>query len=199
MRNRGKPTSENSDVGQSEVSRSLPLLRALLLLLLLVAHLLQLLEHLLRGAVSAVGVVRRTGTGGRVGVRRRWRIVLILRLLRRLLFVLSPYGTIRVGGALGERRAARGEADLAGGSRSGAAEHDDVISTAVEELGDDLAGLAGAVGSEDALVLVQTFKGHARRGADLIHDGGKARVVGLYGELAISDFDFGRLCGLVEK
>lgn len=151
----------------------------LLLLLLLLHFALALLHHLhaLLGSHGAVhGLAGRALDGGRlVDLRRLFRLGRLI-----VLFLVLRLGArVGLGGAGGAASAlARAENDVERKANGLVADDEDVVIGAVEELGEDIAGLPGSVVAEDALIVVEAIDLGAGLSGDLIEDGGKAGVLG---------------------
>jgi len=123
--------------------------------------LLHLLQDLLRG------VRRRAGLEAGTVV---WRRLLRRRLLFGLLLFAAAIGNASRCGGRRVRGLAGAQLNLSRDSSSFIAHHDDVISGALEQLGENVARLAGAVNAEDALIGAHSFNLCPGCGGDILED-----------------------------
>ena len=166
--------------------------------LLLLAHLLEFLEHLLGSADPVRRLLRRIGlrsAGGLDGLRQ---LLVVVVLVLDDLFLLGVRSA-EAGRSTRATCAARCQREFSRSSGFGAAEHDDVISRAVEQGVENFLRIAWSVAAEDALVGAEAIDSHATVGFDPVQNGNEAGVVGVNGEASGGEVDRCRLGGLVEK
>jgi hypothetical protein len=176
-----------------EPERKPELLRLLvwLLLLLLLAHLHLLLEHLLWRA--AVWKAWRHVPERRM-VLRLGSWILNLRLLRLIVVSIRVgLGICRLTGLDGSATL-EGEDKLAGSSLPSITNHEDVVASAIQELVDDFASRSWAVVAEDALIVAEALNLDSGCGGDFMHDLLEAGICGDYGEIAAAEMNFGGIC-----
>ena len=170
----------------------------LLLLLLLLAHPLQLLDDFLgrpRLVGLAVGVL--AGSHGRTG----WRGHLLGRVIvdGRLVIFFGREEERWASWASVERCCAQSIRLRPRRSRARCAHHEEVITGSVEQLGQDVPRVAGSVDAENALVFVHPVDGHAAGGGDVLEDLRQAGIVRFYRQLSAGKADPRRLSGLVRR
>lgn len=148
------------------------LLRLLLLLLLLAAHPLQFLQELLRRFDASVRSdlvaryrhwrMRHHFSGGRIAGDRSSVVLIFI-----LLLLLSDDGGL---GGRPWSTVAHGKLQLARSTGIGAAEHEDVVAGAVEQIGEDRARVRRTIDAEDSLVFRKPVDRHSCFFGQLMED-----------------------------
>ena len=148
------------------------LLRLLLLLLLLAAHPLQFLQELLRSFDASIWSwsdlidrhrrTRHHFSGGRIAGDRRSVVLIFI-----LLLLLSDDGGL---GGRSWFTVAHGKLQLARSAGIGAAEHEDVVTRTVEQIGEDRAWVGRTIDAEDALVFRKPIDRHSCLFGQLMED-----------------------------
>lgn len=145
-----------------------------LLLLLLLLDLLLALLHLFHDLLRCAGhwAVRETGAGLHrlyLGLLWLWRLRLLDDLL--LLFVVFLIAGLVVARLrLSSAVLAGAQDDLARRSRRHVADHQDVVTGALQQLGEDIAGVSRAIGAEDALVSAEAVHLDAGDGGNVFEN-----------------------------
>jgi hypothetical protein len=142
-------------------------------------HLLLALLHLLHDLLGRAG--RETGVDDGRWLRG-WRLIVGV-------VIIAVVDRGAFGDGLRGRGRADAEQDLARGSPALIADHDDVISRTLQQLGEDIARPAGAVCAEDTLIGAQAFHLCAGGGGDIVEYLLQAGVRGIDAENLTVPYD----------